>query len=95
MEFKKINNLYKAHTAVVLRLVEEYKDSLRIIIINSAFASVMTALALRKIGLHCTGMVKHCTFSYPVKSMKQFDEETKATRGLGLAMKVVKSSYSM
>ena len=57
----------KASTAQVLRLTEPWHGSGRVINADSAFASVTTAEACRKYGLHFTGLVKTATTKFPMK----------------------------
>ena len=57
----------KAGTAQVLRLTEPWHGSGRVINADSAFASVTTAEACRKYGLHFTGLVKTATTKFPMK----------------------------
>ena len=54
-----------AGTAQVLRLTKPWHGSGRAISADSAFASVTTALACRKHGLHFTGLVKTAMKFYP------------------------------
>ena len=53
-----------AGSAQVLRLTKPWHGSGRAISADSAFASVTTALACRKNGLHFTGLVKTATKCY-------------------------------
>ena len=54
-------------TAIVLRLVEPWFQTDRLVCGDSAFASVATALECRRHGLHFTGIVKTATKKYPKK----------------------------
>ena len=60
-----------AGTAQVLRLSKPWHGSGRAISADSAFASVTTALACRKNGLHFTGLVKMATKFYPKSYIDQ------------------------
>ena len=52
-------------TAQLLRLTKPWHGSGRAVSADSAFASVATAVACRKNGLHFTGLVKTATQMYP------------------------------
>jgi hypothetical protein len=56
---------YGAITAAVLRIVEPYFDSWRVVIADSRFASYELAVALLERGLYFCGVVKNNTRSYP------------------------------
>lgn len=56
---------FGATTATVLRLCERYKGSGRVVVGDSWFASVKTAVALHKWGLYFIGPIKTATRSYP------------------------------
>lgn len=58
--------LYKFHTAVVLRLLQPWFQSFRIAFVDSFFGSLATALALINHGLHLIGMVKKAKSGYPM-----------------------------
>ena len=58
-------------TAQLLRLTKPWHGSGRAVSADSAFASVATAVACRKNGLHFTGLVKTATRMYP----KQYIDE--------------------
>ena len=62
-----------AGTAQVLRLTKPWHGSGRAISADSAFASVTTALACRKHGLHFTGLVKTATKFYPKGYMDEVE----------------------
>ena len=49
---KKYEINYPAGTAVVLRLLERYYSSRRIVVVDSAFASVILAITLLFFGLY-------------------------------------------
>ena len=53
------------HISVTLRAVDEYKHSNRLVIADSYFASVNTALALKRNGLYFVGPVKTNTKKFP------------------------------
>eukprot|EP00731_Ephydatia_muelleri_P003576 Em0001g3576a len=63
----------KAGTAQVLRLTEPWHGSGRVINADSAFASVTTAEACRKYGLHFTGSVKTATTKFPMKYLNDLE----------------------
>ena len=62
-----------AGTAQVLRLTKPWHGSGRAISADSAFASVTTALACRKHGLHFTGLVKTAMKFYPKGYMDEVE----------------------
>ena len=57
-----------AGTALLLRLTKPWHGSGRAISADSAFASVTTAIACRKNGMHFTGLVKTATWMHPKKA---------------------------
>ncbi|EEY55855.1 uncharacterized protein PITG_20740 [Phytophthora infestans T30-4] len=68
-------------TAVVLRLVEQYKGACRTIVGDSAFASVKTLVQLKKrLGLYVMGIVKTASVEYPKAHLKKW-VETDPLRG--------------
>jgi hypothetical protein len=60
-----------AATALMLRLLSSFASSGRLVVGDSAFASVRTAVALHKIGLYFIGLVKSCTRMYPFKHTQE------------------------
>jgi hypothetical protein len=54
-------------TAVTLRLTKPWHGSGRLVVADSAFASVKTAVRMRKVGMHFIGMVKTAHSKYPKK----------------------------
>ena len=62
----------KHHTALTLRLVYPWKNTFRIVVADSAFASVETLIALRRIGLYFIGMVKTASVMYPLKYLNNW-----------------------
>jgi hypothetical protein len=71
MATKKFRDTMKAHTAIVCRLSEEYFNTNRVVLGDSAFASVATALEMKKNGLYFMGPVKTCHSEYPKKHLKR------------------------
>ena len=71
-----------AGTAYVMRAVEPWQGSQRVVVGDSAFASVQTAVALSQMGLFFTGIVKNASKNFPKKKMKSIEMtyrgETKA-----------------
>ncbi len=68
----KYKNKYKNHTALTLRMVENWRGSRRVVCADSWFASVSTAVALKKdFGLYFIGMVKTAYSLYPKKFMEK------------------------
>ena len=66
MNTKEYMSEYKlAGTALLLRLTKPWHGSGRAISADSAFASVTTAVACRKNGMHFTGLVKTATRMFP------------------------------
>jgi len=93
--FEALGQVFKAHTAVVLRLLEFWFGSGRIVIMDSAFASVNTAIALRRFLLHCIGMVKHCTVGYPMNALKEaLDAEVATKEGGSDHMGITKAAVT-
>ena len=62
-----------AGTAQLLRLTKPWHGSGRAISADPAFASVTTAIACRKNGMHFTGLVKTATRMYPKKYMDEVE----------------------
>lgn len=63
-----------ASTALLLRLLHFYGGSRRIVLGDSAFASVQTAVALfKRLGLFFIGMVKSCTRKYPFQFTQEYE----------------------
>lgn len=60
-----------ATTATTLRLTEPWFGSGRVVAGDSWFASVKTALQLRKHGLHFLGVVKTAHRQFPLKALKE------------------------
>jgi hypothetical protein len=52
------DEVYQPHTAVTLRCVEPWFYAHRLVVAESAFSSVATAIAMLRHGLHSAGMVK-------------------------------------
>ena len=78
MSAKEFASEFGAGTSVCLRLCKPWLGSDRIVCGDSAFASVKTAVALQKRGLHFTGLVKTAHRKFP----KQFlDQVQIADRG--------------
>jgi hypothetical protein len=63
-------------TALALRLTKPFFSSNRHVVGDSAFASVATAIALRKRGLHFSGIVKTASRSFPKKRVRSDLEGT-------------------
>jgi hypothetical protein len=61
-----------ASTALMLRLLSSFASSGRLVVGDSAFASVQTAVALFNIGLYFIGLVKSCTRMYPFKHTQEY-----------------------
>lgn len=61
-----------AGTAALLRLTEPWWGSRRIVCADSAFASVKSAVELRKRGLHFLGLVKTATRSFPKQYLNSY-----------------------
>ena len=62
-----------AGTAQLLCLTEPWNGSERVISADSTFASVTTAIACMKNGMHFTGLVKTATQMYPKKYMDDME----------------------
>ena len=77
MASKKYVGEYGATTATVLRLTQAYHGSGRIIVGDSWFGSVKTAVALSKVGLYCNMMVKTAHKNFP----RDLLNETQLARG--------------
>lgn len=71
---------YKFHTAITLRSVEPWFGTNRLVVADSAFASVATAKALLAYGLHFIGIVKTATAGFPKKVFEAW-ESTNPQRG--------------
>jgi hypothetical protein len=94
MSRKKYCNTYSATTACTVRLCDalslselhEVPPLARCVFADSWFASVKTALALRKeLGLHFTGPVKTATANFPIEIMRH--TLAKMTRGDHIVLK--------
>ncbi|CAG4952550.1 unnamed protein product [Parnassius apollo] len=66
---KKWQREFGARTATTLRLTEPWRGSGRVIVGDSWFASVKTAVELFKVGLYFIGLVKTAHSFYPVSDM--------------------------
>jgi hypothetical protein len=66
---------------VVLRLIEPWFATERVIIGDSAFSSVKTAEALLQQGLHYMGVVKTAYKRYPMKQFREWNETPGLPRG--------------
>ena len=80
MAAAKYMTTHAAHTAITLRLVEPWFGTKRIIIGDSAFASLATCVALLSAGLFFMGIVKTASKSYP-KAFFNAWEKTGPARG--------------
>ena len=54
----------------LMRLVKDYANTVRVVVGDSAFASVAAAIALFKLGLYFIGLVKNAHRLYPMGHMK-------------------------
>lgn len=63
-------DLHQAHTAMVLRLVQDFFATNKLIIGDSAYFSLATVRALISHGLHGCGMVKTATKGFPMAQLK-------------------------
>ena len=61
------------HSAVTLRLNEDWFDSERTVIADAGFGSYTNALELLKHGLHSQMIVKQATKYYPMKAIEAWD----------------------
>ena len=67
-EAKKLHAAEHGHgTGVTLRLTTPWHSSGRVVVADSAFGSVKTAVQMRKSGMHFIGMVKTAHMKYPKK----------------------------
>jgi hypothetical protein len=89
MSTKKYVSEYGASTAVTLRLVEHLRGTARTIIADSAFASVKTATALLKFGLHFMGAVKTAHRDFPKEYMTRWSQNNSNSLGSHLTLKTV------
>ena len=64
---------YNAGTACLLRLTKPWTNTGRLVVGDSAFASVQTATAALERGLHFTGVVKTATRMFPMAHMRGVD----------------------
>jgi hypothetical protein len=85
---KKYENVFKSHTAITLRLVEDYFGTARTVIADSAFSSVDTCSALLDHGLYFLGIVKTASSRFPKAYFKAWASNESLPRG---SHKVVKS----
>ena len=64
-----------AGTALLLRLTKDFRGSGRIVVADSAFASVKTAVELKSRGLNFIGLVKTASRKFPKKWLQEVDLE--------------------
>ena len=74
-----------ATTATPLRLTEPWHGSGRIVVGDSWFGSVKTALNLRKNGLHFIGQVKTAHKKFPKKGLKDLCPEERGSHTVATA----------
>lgn len=70
LTMEQAGDVYPPHTAITLRLVENYFGTGRVVAMDSAFMSVMTATSLMKHGLYSVGMVKTAHREYPKRYLQ-------------------------
>ena len=70
----------QSHTAITMRCVEHWFHTHRIVVGDSAFASVQTCKHLLRYGMHFIGVVKHATRGFP-KAIFNAWEATKPHKG--------------
>ena len=70
MSRKEFTEQYNAGTACLLRLTKPWANSGRLIVGDSAFASVDASIACVERGLHFTGVVKTATRKFPKKYLE-------------------------
>ena len=73
MAEKEFADGYGAITATTLRLTAAYHGTGRIIVANSWFGSLKTALALMKCGLYCNMFIKTAHKGFPRELLNQTD----------------------
>ena len=73
MAEKEFVDEYGATTATTLRLAVAYHGTGRIIVANSWFGSLKTAIALMKHGLYCNMLVKTAHKGFPREFLNQTD----------------------
>lgn len=76
---KKLQKELGAGTATVVRLTEPWHGTGRIVLGDSWFGSVNTAVQLKKRGLYFIGMVKTATRNYPLKEGTKRCPETRGS----------------
>jgi hypothetical protein len=95
MRLKSYFNEFGSSTAITLRLVQNWFHTNRIVIGDSAFASLKTLNALHNNvgGLFFMGMVKTAHTGYPLHYLKEWDEtiDKRANRG---AHKILQTTIS-
>jgi hypothetical protein len=87
-----VGELYKFHTAVVLRL--PWFQTFRIVFVDSFFGSLATALALINHGLHLIGMVKKAKSGYPMDYLHHWRDSLPRNQEDG-QFKTLLSSYHL
>ena len=70
MAIKEFTNQHNAGTACLLRLAKPWAHSGRLVVGDSAFASVAASIACADMGLHFTGVVKTATRQFPKKYLE-------------------------
>jgi len=86
-KFQSGDEQYPFHTAVTLRAVEPWHRSHRLVVADSAFSSVATAIAMLQHGLHFAGIVKTAYKGFPVDEFKRWEDTTpKSAKGEAKAM---------
>jgi hypothetical protein len=73
MSTKEYTDTYNAGTSIVLRLTKPWFNTGRLIVGDSAFASVECAIACHEKGLEFTGLVKTASRKFPKKFLEQLD----------------------
>lgn len=76
---------FKFHTAVTLRCTMNWKNTWRLVVADSAFSSVDTAIALLRNGLHFIGVVKTAHTKFP-KDFFDLWEASNPEKGKSLFM---------
>jgi hypothetical protein len=84
-----------ATTATTLRLVEPWMGKGRLIVGDSWFASVQTALALRARGCFFTGMVKTAHREFPLSFIQKLAFGPQAKRGDSITLTATKAGYKL
>jgi hypothetical protein len=79
-------------TAFVLRATQAWHGTGKVVVGDSAFASVMTAVELRKVGLYFTGIVKNARKFFPTKKLRAL---TMTFRGETIVVTAVKTGVQL